>query len=83
MLLIDIKNYLAERGTASLSDIALHFGIPQSAAEPMLAQWERKGTVTRLASGATCGTGDCDGCKEACSVYYRFNKTCVIPIRSA
>ncbi|MDR3089439.1 MAG: FeoC-like transcriptional regulator [Desulfobulbaceae bacterium] len=63
MDLISLKKYLQERGTAPLSDIALHFATEPETARPLLDLWIGKGKVEKLigASGGACkGCCKCD-----------------------
>lgn len=64
MILSDLRDYLAVRGTASLADLALRFDTDPETLRPMLARFERKGRVVhRLRPQAQ--TGGCSGC-SAC-----------------
>jgi putative ferrous iron transport protein C len=56
MILSDIKQYLQERGQATLADLALHFGTEPATVRPMLEVWMRKGKVQRREAGTGCGT---------------------------
>ena len=69
MILSDIRDYLRERGQASLSDIALHFDSEPDAIRGMLAIWIRKGKVAPLA-GPACG--GCNQCDAAASEVYQW-----------
>ncbi len=69
MILSDIKQYLKQRGSASLSDISLRFDADPDAMRGMLDQWIRKGKVTKQAAKATCGSG-CNRCGlEGADIY--------------
>ena len=73
MILADIRNYLEERGQASLRDIALHFDLEPDAARGMLAVWEKKGKLGRLAANMSCGSA-CSQCDSAAGeVYFWVN----------
>ena len=58
-MLSEIRAYLAQRGRAPLSDIALHLGVSPDAARGMIQQWERRGKMRRI--GGACGQSTC-GC---------------------
>ncbi|MFA5687768.1 MAG: FeoC-like transcriptional regulator [Kiritimatiellales bacterium] len=58
-MLTKILQFITERGSATVKDIALHFQIDISAAEGMLQTLERKGRVERIAAGKCAG---CKGC---------------------
>ncbi|MEJ2611674.1 MAG: FeoC-like transcriptional regulator [Candidatus Thiodiazotropha sp.] len=57
-MLSAIRNYLQQRGAATLMDIALHLDAQPDAVRGMLQQWVRKGRVemrkTEVACGSTC-----------------------------
>lgn len=61
MLLGEIRDYVKQRGSASLNDISLHFDITQDSVKFAIAYWERKGKI-RERSDVGCGTGACGGC---------------------
>lgn len=62
MILSQIKRYLAERGQATLADIALHCDAEPDAVRGMLEHWIRKGKVERCMASDFCGSscGSCD-----------------------
>ncbi len=62
MLLADIRQYLKERKTASLDEVAIHFDIAADAAKFALNYWVKKGKVN--VRGAACGSS-CGGCGSA------------------
>jgi len=64
MILSDIKRYLAERGQATLADIALHCDAEPDAVRGMLEQWIRKGKVEKRMAGGSCGS-NCSSCDPA------------------
>ncbi|MCL2298111.1 MAG: FeoC-like transcriptional regulator [Proteobacteria bacterium] len=76
MILMKLRDYLKEKHTASLSDVARHFDIPESAVQNMLEHWVQKGQVTvgyaTVDAGASCSSG-CGGCSVGKSV--EKNKT--------
>ncbi len=74
MILSDIKQYLKQRGSASLSDISLHFDTDPDAMRGMLDQWIRKGKVTKQSAKATCGSG-CNRCGLEGTEVYRWIET--------
>ncbi|MET0067345.1 MAG: FeoC-like transcriptional regulator [Candidatus Thiodiazotropha sp.] len=59
-----IRDYLRERGEASLADIALHMDADPGAVRGMLEQWVRKGRVEVVKAKAACGT-TCTQCDPA------------------
>jgi hypothetical protein len=73
MILIELRDYLKEKHAATLSDVARHFDIPESATQSMLEHWVRKGCAM-VDAGASCRSG-CGGCKIHCdgaSMVYRW-----------
>lgn len=71
MILSDIKQYLMERGSAPLSDIALHFDSEPDAIRGMLEQWIRKGKVRKRMLAASCGSS-CDKCDSDATELYEW-----------
>ncbi|SEA12520.1 FeoC like transcriptional regulator [Thiothrix caldifontis] len=59
MLLGEIRDYLQQRGSASLQDVATHFDIAPDTAQFALGYWQKKGKVLEQAAG--CASGGCDG----------------------
>ncbi len=59
-----IRDYLRDRGEASLADIALHMDADPDAVRGMLEQWVRKGRVEVIKAQAACGTR-CTRCDPA------------------
>lgn len=81
MILLDVRDYIKERKSVPLSDLAHHFDIPESAIQPMVEHWIRKGYVIvqkpiEIIANAGCSSGRCSGCTVAgCdsqSVIYRW-----------
>ena len=70
MILSDIRNYLRERGQASLSDVALHFDSEPDAVRGMLDIWVRKGRLLKLDGGSACG--GCNQCDAAANEIYHW-----------
>ncbi|MDR0246778.1 MAG: FeoC-like transcriptional regulator [Burkholderiales bacterium] len=60
MILMELRDYLKEKNTASLSNAARHFDIPESAIQSMLEHWVRKGCAV-IDTGVSCNS-DCSGC---------------------
>ena len=71
MILSRIRHYLAERGQASLGEIALHFDASPDAVRGMLEQWMRKGKVRRHTPRAGCGSS-CNRCDPAATEIYEW-----------
>ena len=59
MDLIQVRDYLAERGGAPLPDIAMHFQVDAATIRPLVDVWVRKGKARKL-------TGEAAGCKGCC-----------------
>ncbi len=64
-MLMAVRSYLQQRGTASLADMANHFHTSADALRGMLGHWERKGCVTCRES-ASCSIGTCGGGSGCC-----------------
>jgi putative ferrous iron transport protein C len=60
-MLSSIRNYLQQRGEASLADIARYLDADAEAVRGMLQQWERKGRIERRKIKAECGSS-CNRC---------------------
>ena len=71
MILSEIKQYLAERGQATLGDIAVHFDAPPDAVRGMMEQWIRKGKVRRYNASSACGSS-CSKCDPASTEIYEW-----------
>ncbi len=58
MILGDIRNYLKQRNTVSLQDIAIHFDLSEESAALAVEYWIKKGKVRAIAAacGASCGS---------------------------
>lgn len=74
MILGDIRDYLRQRGSASLSDVSIHFDIAPDTAEFALSYWLKKGKVRE--QNSSCGSGGCGGgsCSGAGSAVYEWVK---------
>lgn len=70
MILAQIKTYLQQRGSACLSDIALHFDSTPDAVRGMLAIWIGKGKVRRHGSDAACSS--CGHCEPERMEWYEW-----------
>ncbi len=73
MILKDVRDYVRDRGLASVSDIALHFKAEPDTVRAMLLIWLRKGQVSRLAATSGCGSG-CHQCAPAETEVYAWNQ---------
>ncbi|MES9823977.1 MAG: FeoC-like transcriptional regulator [Candidatus Thiodiazotropha endolucinida] len=69
MMLSTIKDYLSQRGQATLAEIALHVDAEPDAVRGMLQQWIRKGRVEQRKVEAACGTS-CNRCDPAAMELY-------------
>ena len=72
MLLTRLSNYLAERGRASLGDIALGLEAEPGALRGMLGFLERKGCVRRLPPANRCD--GCTRCPAAILEVYEWRR---------
>ncbi len=71
MILSEMRDYLRDRGQATLEDIALHFDSDPEAVRGMLELWVRKGKVERSTLTPDCG-GSCKQCGMAGMAVYRW-----------
>ena len=62
MKLGEIRNYIKQRGTSSLADVATHFDISKEAAKLAVEYWIKKGKVSE--QNAVCRSS-CGGCGSA------------------
>lgn len=86
MILSDLRDYLRQRGQASLQDMALHFDADPEALRGMLEHWIRKGKVTRQTAKASCGDS-CTQCDPATVEIYVWGRQqqpaeTVIPVQN-
>lgn len=80
MLLAAIRDYLQQRGSASLYEVAIHFDIATDTARFALQYWQNKGKIREL--GGSCSTGGCGGksCGTESAVRYEWVQRAV-PMR--
>ena len=71
MILSDIKQYLSQRGSASLTDISTHFDTDPDAMRGMLSQWIRKGRVAKHVAGSSCNSS-CNKCDTGPTEIYQW-----------
>ncbi|HAT8489512.1 TPA: iron transporter FeoC [Vibrio vulnificus] len=48
MILKELYQYIADKGTVSQSDLAKQFGMSEDGADAMLSVWIKKGKISRL-----------------------------------
>jgi hypothetical protein len=73
VILSEVRDYLQQRGRATLADIALHFDTEPDAVRGMLQVWIRKGKVHKQMATASCG-GSCTQCDPASTEIYVWNQ---------
>jgi len=65
-MLLELRDYIHERGSVSITDVSNRFRIPPDALRGMLGHWVRKGLIEREVLEEPCGscrTGpDCGEC---------------------
>lgn len=73
MGLLDVRDYLQQRGSCTLKDIATHFNTQPAAVQFVVGEWERRGKVRNMmgtcSTGGTCG-GSC--CKSVPDPVYQW-----------
>ena len=63
MLITSIRDYVQLKGRVNLQDVARHFRLAESAAEPMLNFWVNKGVIKVVDSDLlTCVGKQCSAC---------------------
>lgn len=71
MILVEVRDYLAQRGRAPLADLTARFDVDADAARAMLEHLIRKGRVRRIGAGAGA-CGGCCGCAEKLPEVYEW-----------
>jgi len=74
MILSEIKQYLSQRGSTTLTDISLHFDTEPNAMRGMLEQWIRKGKVSKHIASESCSSS-CNKCDIKNSEIYQWVET--------
>ncbi len=59
-----VRDYLRQRGQATLAEVATHCRVSPDVARQMLQVWERKGQVRSRKANSACGTS-CSQCDPA------------------
>ena len=67
-----VRDYLKERGNASLSDVALHFDAGEDSVRAVLDLWIAKGKIRPLAAGASCSRAGSCGCSCKAEEIYEW-----------
>jgi hypothetical protein len=73
VLLTDLKIYLANRGRASLDDLATHFTMAPDAMRGLVETWIAKGRARRVSDQLPCGS--CGQCESAITEIYEWLDT--------
>jgi Mn-dependent DtxR family transcriptional regulator len=71
MILAEVRDYLAKRGRAPLTDLTARFDVDADAARAMLEHLIRKGRVRRIDAGDNA-CGSCCGCAEEGTEVYEW-----------
>ena len=70
-MLLELKSYLEERGSASILDLSNKFRTPPEALRGMLGHWIKKGVITGHDFATDCGSckpaGGCGTCGVSAS----------------
>lgn len=77
MILQQVRDYIKQRGQATLADIALHVDADESAVRGMLQRWIDKGLVERQMLASSCGSS-CDKCAPAATELYVWKTSQII-----
>ncbi|PWW81066.1 hypothetical protein CR164_12250 [Prosthecochloris marina] len=62
MSLLELKEYLQNRGIVSINDLSVHYNASPETLEPMLEHWIRKGKLRKETPDSSCGNK-----KSSCS----------------
>lgn len=81
MILQQVRDYVEQRGQATLADIALHVDADESAVRGMLQRWIDKGKVERRTLASSCGSS-CDKCAPAATELYVWKASQMIESHS-
>jgi putative ferrous iron transport protein C len=68
-MLIELRNYVVERGRVSMRDLVWRFEKEPDAIRQMLEHWIRKGRIEREVACPPCGTGCC-ACDSTLREFY-------------
>ncbi len=70
-MLLELRDYLTEKQTANLQEMAWHFKQSPETVRLWLEHWIRKGRVCRAQNPVNCGT-KCQACKPQVAEVYRW-----------
>ena len=70
MILLELRQYLAQHKTCTLTDMAHRFDLDPHALSGMLEHWIKKGKVRKVPTGALCG--ECSGCDPGSREIYEW-----------
>jgi hypothetical protein len=71
MILAEVRDYLATRGRAPLTDLTARFQVDADALRAMLEHWIRKGRLRRIdVGGSACG--GCCSCADKLPEVYEW-----------
>ncbi|HIW06086.1 MAG TPA: FeoC-like transcriptional regulator [Candidatus Ignatzschineria merdigallinarum] len=70
MLLIQIRDYILKRQEVTLTELAIHFQMPESAIEKMADLWLQKALLEKLQQQCQDldSNSGCGGCTSTCSM---------------
>lgn len=71
MILLEIKNYLAEKKVSNLQEIAFHFKRDPLVMRDMLAHWVKKGVIAQVDKPQGCQTS-CVQCRPELVAVYQY-----------
>jgi len=71
VILIDVKNYLSQKQTATLQELSLHFQRDPDFIRQLLSHWIKKGIISPAEKPIGCGTR-CTQCRPEIAQVYRF-----------
>ncbi|MBE9608352.1 FeoC-like transcriptional regulator [Chitinilyticum piscinae] len=66
MGLIELRDYLRDKGEVAAADIARHFGVQMSAVDQLAGEWVKRGKLAQSLPGGSCSKNG-SGCSGCCS----------------
>jgi putative ferrous iron transport protein C len=77
MILAELRDYIRQRGQASLQDLARHFDTEPEVLRGMLAHWVRKGQVHHHIINGCCG--GCTQCDPTMLEFFSWGDAAIQP----
>ncbi len=75
MILMDVRDYIAERRRVSLKDLENRFEMDRDSLRPMLDHWIGRRRVRRIGSAGGCTCSGCSTCDTGLQEIYEWTGT--------